>query len=124
SPGGGIDDGPIARACVAAGVGVIAIRVLAGGALALRPPSAYTHTTKFFPLAKYDADRHRADRLAAFLPAGMTLAEAAVRFALGRPAVATALVGFADPGEAAAAARWAAAGPLPADLVDRLVEAP
>jgi aryl-alcohol dehydrogenase-like predicted oxidoreductase len=124
SPGGGIDDGPIVRACAAVGVEVIAIRVLAGGALALRPPSAYTHTTKFLPLAIYDADRRRADRLAACLPAGVTLAEASVRFVLGRPAVATALVGFADPGEVADAARWAAAGPLPAELVDRLVEVP
>jgi aryl-alcohol dehydrogenase-like predicted oxidoreductase len=124
SPDGGIDDGSVIRACAAAGVGVFAIRVLAGGALALRPPSAYTHTTKFFPLAVYDADRRRADRLAAALPAGLTLPEVAVRFALGRPAVAAALVGFGDPDEVTAAARWAAAGPLPADLVDRLVSEP
>jgi aryl-alcohol dehydrogenase-like predicted oxidoreductase len=124
SPGGGIDDGPIVRACAAAGVGVIAIRVLAGGALALRPPSTYTHTTKFFPLAVYDADRRRADRLAARLPAGMTLAEAAVRFAIGRSVVATALIGFADVGEVTDAARWAAAGPLSAELVNRLAEVP
>jgi aryl-alcohol dehydrogenase-like predicted oxidoreductase len=120
-PTGEIDDGELVRACADHGVAVIAIRVLAGGALALQPPSEHTLRTKFFPLALYESDRRRAERLTAQLPPGMSLPEAAVRFVLGRPAVATALVGFGGPEQAADAARWAAAGPLPADVAARLV---
>ncbi len=38
----------------------LAIRVFAGGALAGKPPSAHTLTTKFFPLAGYERDLRRA----------------------------------------------------------------
>jgi L-galactose dehydrogenase/L-glyceraldehyde 3-phosphate reductase len=116
-----MDDGKLMRTCAERGVGVIAIRVLAGGALALQPPSEHTLQTKFFPLALYDADRCRAEALAARLPDGMSLPEAAVRFVLARPAVATALVGFGGPEQVADAVRWAAAGPLPAGLAEQLV---
>jgi aryl-alcohol dehydrogenase-like predicted oxidoreductase len=118
----GIDDGELVRACVEHGVAVLAIRVLAGGALALQPPSTHTLKTKFFPVELYEADRRQAERLAARLPDGLTLPEAAVRFVLGRPAVATALVGFAAPDQVADAARWSAAGPLPPDLIDTLLK--
>ena len=46
------------------GPSLLAIRVFAGGALAGRPPSAHTLTTKFFPLAGYERDLRRAEACA------------------------------------------------------------
>ncbi|HEU0068685.1 MAG TPA: aldo/keto reductase, partial [Nitrospiraceae bacterium] len=63
-----VDYAALASECAANGVGVIAIRVFAGGALALQEPSPYTHVTKFFTLDLYQRDRQRAERLAAVLP--------------------------------------------------------
>jgi aryl-alcohol dehydrogenase-like predicted oxidoreductase len=94
--------------------------VLAGGALAGRPPSPHTLKTPFFPLDLYQRDRRRADELAAHLPAGMSRQEAAVRFALSHPGVASAIVGFATPAEAAEVIRHSDAGPLDASLLARL----
>ena len=47
--------GEIIADCAAANMGVLAIRVLAGGALAGSPPSPHTFKTPFFPLALYSA---------------------------------------------------------------------
>lgn len=99
--------------CARRGMGVFAIRVLAGGALADRPPSPHTLKTPFFPLALYERDRRRAEDLARSLPKGMTLPEAAVRFALSHPQITSAIIGLATPGEVAAAATCAADSPPP-----------
>jgi aryl-alcohol dehydrogenase (NADP+) len=104
-------------------MGVFAIRVLAGGALAGRPPSPHTLKTPFFPLALYERDCQRAERLATLLPPGMPREEAAVRFALSHPGVTSAIVGLGTPEEVADAARFAAAGPLDAALCGRLNDA-
>jgi len=98
--------------CARHGMGVFAIRVLAGGALADRPPSPHTLKTPFFPLALYERDRRRAEDLARCLPSGVTLPEAAVRFALSHPQITSAIIGLATPAEVAAATHYAAAGPL------------
>ena len=68
--------------CAAQDIGVIAIRVFAGGALSHQPPSAHTKTTKFFPLDLYERDRQRAARLESVL-GGISLPEASLRFVLG-----------------------------------------
>jgi aryl-alcohol dehydrogenase-like predicted oxidoreductase len=107
---------------VAHRIAPLAIRILAGGALAGREPSPYTYRTKFFPLDLFERDRARAARLTAVLPPGLSLREAALRFALGDPRVATALVGLGTPDEVDQAAACVEAGPLPAGLVSRLVE--
>jgi aryl-alcohol dehydrogenase-like predicted oxidoreductase len=100
------------RDCRQAGVAVIAIRVLAGGALALRPPSAHTLRTRFFPLAQYEADVRQAEALQRRLPEGVSLEQAALRGVLHDPQVNLSLIGFADPAEVAAAEAALAAGPL------------
>ena len=94
----------------AAGVAVIAIRVLAAGALAGRPPSEHTRSTRFFPLEVYERDRRRAATFAQRLPEGLPLSEAALRFALHDPEVNLCLVGFSDPEQVAAAAAAEAGG--------------
>jgi aryl-alcohol dehydrogenase-like predicted oxidoreductase len=80
-------------------MGVFAIRVFAGGALALREPSAHTRVTKFFPMDLYQRDRARAEELARSLPTARTLPEAALQFVLDNPIVTSALIGFASEDE-------------------------
>lgn len=102
---------------------LLAIRVFAGGALAGRPPSAHTLTTKFFPLAGYERDLRRAEAMRLLLPADLSLPEAAVRFAVHHARVTSAIIGFGSPEEVADAARWAGNGPLPDELVAKLTSA-
>jgi len=90
------NDGQIIADCAAAEVGVLAIRVLAGGALADNPPSPHTLKTAFFPLALYERDRARAARLQAALGPQRRLPDEAVRFVLDHPHVSSALIGFGE----------------------------
>jgi aryl-alcohol dehydrogenase-like predicted oxidoreductase len=95
-------------ACQRLDIGVFAIRVFAGGALAGRPPSAHTLTTKFFPLDLYQRDLARAAELHSRLPTGQTLTAVALQFALGHPAVSSAIVGCGSPEEVEQAVAFAA----------------
>ncbi len=106
-----------------AGPALLAIRVFAGGALAGRPPSAHTLTTKFFPLPIYERDLRRAELMRQLLPAAIALPEAAVRFAVHHPRVTSAIIGFSSPEEVANAVQWAAKGPLPDELIATLTAA-
>jgi aryl-alcohol dehydrogenase-like predicted oxidoreductase len=112
--------GNVIEACRRRGMGVFVIRVLAGGALAGRPPSPHTLKTPFFPLELYRQDCARADRLAALLPANLRREEAAVRFAISHPAVASAIVGLGAPAEADEIVAYAARGPLAGELFRQL----
>jgi L-galactose dehydrogenase/L-glyceraldehyde 3-phosphate reductase len=98
--------------CAAMDMGVFAIRVLAGGALAGHEPSGHTLKTPFFPLALYERDLARANRSATQLPDGITMPEAAIRFALSHPSVASAIVGFSEPHQIDEAVAWAGRGKL------------
>lgn len=89
--------GDIIAACAQAGVGVLAIRVLAGGALAHRPPSPHTFKTLFFPLPLYQRDRQRAARLQGRIGVDRPLAQEAIRFVLSHPSISSALIGFGEP---------------------------
>ena len=87
---------------MAAGVGVIGIRVLAGGALsgsAERHPIASPPPEPIGSAMSYDADVARARRLMPLIEEGFaaSLTEAAMRFALSHPAMGTILVGMATP---------------------------
>jgi aryl-alcohol dehydrogenase-like predicted oxidoreductase len=113
--------GNLFATCQELNVGVLAIRVYAGGALAGQPPSAHTLTTKFFPLDLYHRDQQRAVAVADLLPAGMSLPEVALRFAIAHPGVASALVGFASPEQVEQAVVYAQRGPLSADEIERLL---
>ena len=85
-----------------AGVGVVGIRVLAGGALsgaAERHPIASPPPDPIGSAHSYDADMQRARRLSPLVQQGHagSLPEAAVRFAISHPAMGTILVGMATP---------------------------
>ncbi len=99
SPVGEVAVEPLVRRCNGLGMGVFGIRVYAGGALLLAPPSPYTHVTKFFTLATYERDLAWARQWAAGRPAGVTLPEFTIGAVLNHPGVSAAIVGFGKPGE-------------------------
>jgi aryl-alcohol dehydrogenase-like predicted oxidoreductase len=109
----------------AAGVGVIGIRVLAGGALsgvAERHPIASPPPDPIGSALNYDADVARARRLMPLVTEGYaaSLAEAAIRFVISHPAVGTILVGMASPEQFEASLAAVGKGPLPQAALDRL----
>ena len=88
--------GNIISVCAEMQMGVFAIRVLAGGALADNPPSPHTLKTPFFPLELYERDRSRAANLRKSLGEALRLPQEAVRFSLAHPGVTSAIVGFGE----------------------------
>jgi len=107
----------------AAGVGVVGIRVLAGGALsgsAERHPIASPAPEPIGSAASYDADIDRACRLMPLVREGFaaSLTEAATRFALSHEAMGTILVGLATPQEFEASLEAVLKGPLPQAALD------
>jgi aryl-alcohol dehydrogenase-like predicted oxidoreductase len=109
----------------AAGVGVVGIRVLAGGALsgsAERHPIASPAPEPIGSAMSYDADLERARRLTPLVKEGFanSLTEAATRFALSPPAMGTILVGMATPQQFEGALVAVEKGPLPQAALDRL----
>ena len=102
----------------AAGVGVIGIRVLAGGALsgsAERHPIASPPPSPIGSAKSYEGDLKRAQRLAPLVKEGFaaSLAEAATRFCITHPAMGTILVGVATPQQFEDALAAVMKGPLP-----------
>jgi L-galactose dehydrogenase/L-glyceraldehyde 3-phosphate reductase len=89
---GETDYGNISADCADREMGVFAIRVFAGGALLGQAPGAHTLRTPYFPLALYERDRRRAERLRARIT--IPLHELAVRFVLTHAAVSSAIIGF------------------------------
>jgi aryl-alcohol dehydrogenase-like predicted oxidoreductase len=109
----------------AAGVGVVGIRVLAGGALSGSParhPIAGPAPEPIGSAISYDADIDRARRLMPLVEEGFaaSLTEAATRFALSHPAMGSILVGMATPQQFEDALAAAEKGPLPQAALDRL----
>ncbi len=112
-------------ATMAAGVGVVGIRVLAGGALsgsAERHPIASPAPEPIGSAMHYDADIDRARRLMPLVEEGFasSLTEAATRFALSHPAMGTILVGMATPQQFEDALAAVEKGPLPKAALERL----
>jgi len=110
---------------MAAGVGVIAIRVLAGGALsgsAERHPIASPPPEPIGSAMSYDGDLKRARRLLPLVTEGFaaSLTEAATRFAISHPAVGTILVGMAAPQQFEDAFAAVQKGALPHAALERL----
>jgi aryl-alcohol dehydrogenase-like predicted oxidoreductase len=111
----------------AKGVGVVGIRVLAGGALsgsADRHPIASPAPEPIGSAMNYDADIDRARRLLPLVEEGFaaSLTEAATRFAISHPSMGTILVGMATPKEFEDALAAVEKGPLPQAALDRLSE--
>jgi aryl-alcohol dehydrogenase-like predicted oxidoreductase len=109
----------------AADVGVIDIRVLAGGALsgsAERHPIASPPPEPIGSAMSYETDVARAVRLMPLVKEGFaaSLTEAATRFAVSHPAVGTILVGMATPQQFEAALAAVEKGALPPAALERL----
>ncbi|MFI4996278.1 MAG: aldo/keto reductase [Hyphomicrobiales bacterium] len=109
----------------AAGVGVVGIRVLAGGALsgsAERHPNAGPAPMPIGSAMSYELDLVRARRLLPLLQDGiaLSLTEAAIRFAISHKAMGTILVGMATPQQFEQALAAVRKGPLPQAALDRL----
>ncbi len=103
----------IAAHAAARGLGVIALRVLEAGTLTAQPPSTATAG----PSGEASAAQ-RASLVA--LLEREPLTEAALRFALARPEVATVLIGFSDVVQIEAAVAAAAKGPLPQPVLSAI----
>ena len=109
----------------AAGTGVIAIRVLAGGALsgsADRHPIASPPPAPIGSAMSYEADMAHARRLMPLVTEGFaaSLTEAATRFAIANEAIGTILVGMATPQQFEDAFAAVEKGPLPPAALERL----
>jgi L-galactose dehydrogenase/L-glyceraldehyde 3-phosphate reductase len=109
----------------AAGVGVIAIRVLAGGALSgseARGPNATPNVEPIASGPSYAADVESARRLQFLVDAGHveTLVEAAIRFAIVPPEVSVVLVGTSSLAELEHAIAAVNKGPLPPEVLTML----
>ena len=110
---------------VAAGVGVVGIRVLAGGALsgsAERHPIASPPPEPIGSALDYGTDLQRAQRLMPLVTEGFagSLSEAATRYAISHPAMGTILVGMATVEEFDAALAAVLKGPLSAAALARV----
>jgi aryl-alcohol dehydrogenase-like predicted oxidoreductase len=108
-----------------ADVGVVGIRVLAGGALSgssNRHPIASPPPAPIGSALDYGTDLERARRLMPLVSEGFaaSLPEAATRFAISHPAMGTILVGMATVEEFEAALAAVQKGPLPATAMQRL----
>jgi aryl-alcohol dehydrogenase-like predicted oxidoreductase len=111
----------------AAGIGVVGIRVLAGGALsgsAERHPVASAPPAPIGSAETYAEDVKRAQELRPLVEEGFasSLAEAAIRFAMSNAAIATILVGMATVEEFHGALAAVRKGPFPAAALARVAE--
>jgi len=111
----------------AAGVGVVGIRVLAGGALsgsAWRHPIASPPPAPIGSAQNYEGDLRRAQRLAPLVEHGFaaSIAEAAMRFCITHPAMGTILVGVATPQQFEDALSAVLKGPMPQAAFDHLAQ--
>lgn len=102
-------------------VGVVAIRVLAAGALSEsgelhRFAKAYSSLAR----AEVDADRVKAEAFRAFVPEGSSMANFALRYALSEKKVDTVLVGVSEAAHLAEAVAAAEAGPLETQQLDAI----
>ena len=109
----------------AAGVGVVGIRVLAGGALSGSPERHAIASPAPPPIGsalEHGGDLKRARRLMPLVREGFAanLPEAATRFAISHPAMGTILVGMATIQQFEQALAAVVKGPLPQAALDRL----
>jgi len=109
-------------------IGVIAIRILAGGALSgamERHPVAQNWVNPIASEQEYRADVARARRYSFLVEKGVVsnLVEAAVRFVVSKPGVSTALLGISSLEHLERAVQYVERGPLPADALENIRQA-
>lgn len=110
------------------GMGIVAIRVLAGGALsgtAERHPLAEQALAPIASGQDYPDDVRRAALFKFLAEDGYagSLVEAALRFAVSHAQISTTLVGLSSLEQLEQAAQAVARGPLPQDALDRIAQA-
>jgi aryl-alcohol dehydrogenase-like predicted oxidoreductase len=115
----------VMHAAAEQGIGVFAIRVLAGGALtgtAARHPNASPPPTPMATSRTYTDDLERAQAFRFMLDDGYadSMAEASLRFVLSNPDISTALVGIASIEQLEQALAAAVKGPLPTEAHEKL----
>lgn len=127
--GGGHNFSGLIDSAVTAGMGVIAIRVLAAGAISgVSDRAANASPVPASPLVPggdFGRDLGRAHHLDAFVQRfGLeSTVELGVRFALSKSGVSTVLVGYSNLQQLDDAIRWAERGPLREDAVQQVVAA-
>ena len=118
-----VDYGLLIERAANIGMGVLAIRALALGALTAEP-NLLGFLDERPPVlslgSEYNEDVARAERLAFLVRDDCTLAQAALRFVLMREEVSCALVGFSGEEQLAEALSCVGAGPLAEDEMQRL----
>jgi aryl-alcohol dehydrogenase-like predicted oxidoreductase len=107
------------------GLGAIAIRTLAGGALSGSTDRHPTGARLVRPIASgqdYAADAAAARRVDFLVTEGIaeSLPEAAIRFAISKPELSVAMVGISTPEQFEAAVAAVNRGPLPPEVLGRL----
>ena len=107
--------------------GIIAIRVVAAGALtgvSVRHPVAIPSVAPIGTGRDYQEDLRRADGFRFLVDEGIveSLVEAAYRFVLSNEQVSMALMGLSSMEQLEESVRWAAMGPLPTSALERLPE--
>ena len=127
--GGAQDQAGVIDVAAKAGLGVIAIRVMAGGAMTGSEARAPLASPGLGPALvpgntmEYDVSAAATrDALARELGLESAL-ELSLRLVISHPGVSTALVGYSDMEQLESAIRWAERGPLSPDEVRRVVEA-
>ena len=109
-------------------MGVLAIRVLAAGALSASTERAQNASgiggAPLVAGSEFEHDVARARRLAVLAEslALESALELGVRFALAKPGVSTVLVGYSDLEQLEQAIRWIERGPLPEDAVEHVLD--
>ena len=111
----------------ASGMGALAIRVLAAGALSGEPARHPVAVPTVAPIGSgrdYDQDMSRGYRFRSLQEAGYVdnLVEASIRFALSKDGVSTVLVGYSSLEHLEQAVSYAAKGPLPGEALASLPE--
>ena len=114
-PPGQDDYAGIGARAAEAGMGVIALRVLEAGRLAGGDPDTAMQSA--------DAAAHApVVLLKDFADSQLTMTETAVRYALSRAGVTSALIGISNVAQADAAAAWASQGVLPEAVLSRITD--
>jgi aryl-alcohol dehydrogenase-like predicted oxidoreductase len=106
-------------------MGVIAIRILAGGALSGFPQRHPVAAKSVNPIASepiYGDDVARAQRYTFLVETGVVsnLVEAAVRYVVSKSSVSTALLGISSRDQMEQAVKYVERGPLPRDALKRI----
>lgn len=106
-------------------VGVIAIRILAGGALSgttRRHPVADVSVSPIASGLHYEEDVQRSKKFGPIVEAGYAnnMVEAAIRFSISKAEISTALVGVSSLEQLEQAVAYANKGPLSTDAISRL----